>query len=62
MGQYDVEYPRFRALLKHGGLEDSEIQQARADCQYLQPIQNEVVEEVRKKAYGADTSGNKWVQ
>ena len=61
-GQYDTSYPRYRSLLKHGGAEDSEVQAAVFQCNMWQHIQNQVVDEVRKKAYGADTSTNQWVK
>lgn len=58
-GIYGTELPFFKSIINNSGANDPAIVAETAICKELSPLQGQLVEEIRKKAYGVDTSNNK---
>ena len=59
-GIYDTELPFIRTIIKHQGVKDKDIAIRLNTCKALNPLQTQMVDELRKKAYGTDTTQNQF--
>lgn len=60
---YEVKLPFFKSILKHHGLKSTDITDTTSMCTSCPVgiLQNEIVEEYRKKIHGFDTQNNVFV-